>query len=178
MRKTRKIWCMLLVMLVCLAIPQKAYAATVNEKESNNSFETANAINSGDTVNGSITEEDDYDYYKITLQTASMLQIDFTSYMKFYTVVIYDESGEQIWYTDDNGWNSTVGYRRDTHKLYLEAGTYYMKVTGYWYSDYGKSTGRYSFTLTINGTSRNNREPDNVRDPGYRCFRRPHGSDP
>ena len=43
-----------------------------------------------------------------------------TAYMKNYCIRIYETDGTEIWYTDENYWNETVGYRRDEYNIYLE----------------------------------------------------------
>ena len=67
MKKKVRVWCMLTAMLICMAFSQKVSASTVNESEDNDSVATANAINSGDSVSGSITEDDERDFFNITL---------------------------------------------------------------------------------------------------------------
>ena len=67
------------------AVPQltdggiTADAASVKEKENNDTMASATAFNAGDTVNGAITEDEWDDYYKINLPTSGELIIDLTA---------------------------------------------------------------------------------------------------
>lgn len=161
----RKIYWMLAVVgILCMGIivPDRVSAATVYDSASDDTIATANAINMGDTISGSITENDDLDYYKFQLGSASCVTLNMTSYMKYYSIIIYDSDGEKIWYTDSNVWIESVGYRRDTYNLYLERGTYYMQINGYLYRDWGgKSTGTYNCRTSSVSSGVNNVESDN-----------------
>lgn len=63
-------------------------------------------------------------------------------------MTIFNESGEELWYTDWNEWNDEVSYRKDDHNIELSAGTYYMQINGYRYDEHDKSTGKYTFSVT------------------------------
>lgn len=78
-----------------------------------------------------------------------------TSYMKYYGIKLFNSDGEQVWYSNQNEWNETVGYRSDTYDLYLEKGTYYLQVDGYRVYDWDKATGRYvcNTSFTASGVS-------------------------
>ncbi len=43
-------------------------------------------------------------------------------------MILYDNTGEEIWHTDHNEWNGNAGHRKDTHTLPLPAGDDYVKV--------------------------------------------------
>lgn len=81
------------------------------------------------------------------------LTIDITSYMKYYTIKLYNSSGVCIWYTDCNTWNDNLKYRSDIYTLDLSATTYYLRITGYErYDDssaWGKSTGNYKLITSF-----------------------------
>ena len=163
MKKKVRVWCMLTAMLICMAFSQKVSASTVNESEDNDSVATANAINSGDSVSGSITEDDERDFFKITLPAAGMVQLDMTAWMSHYSILVYDVTGEQVWGSTENWWNSVAGYSKNIHEMYLEKGVYYIEINGYEYGTWGsRASGQYSFVCSIKDTLRNNREPDNV----------------
>lgn len=137
------------------------HAATVTDGISDDTFRTANNITLGDTIQGSITETDDLDYYRFTLQEAGAVDLDMTSRMKYYCIKIFDTSGTEIWYTDRNEWNEKAGYVRDTYDVYLEKGTYYMEVNGYYYGTSFKSTGIYDCVTKFISSGVNNVESDN-----------------
>ena len=156
-------WILTLIGILCMgmSIPHYASAATVSDSSSDNTIATANAINMGDTVKGSITKTDDLDYYKFTLSSAGCITLNMTSYMQYYCIKIFDSDGKQIWYTDYNEWTASVGYHQDTYNLYFESGTYYMQINGYKYSTYSKSTGTYECKTSFVSSGVNNVESDN-----------------
>ena len=137
------------------------FAATVYDKTSDNSFSTANNMNPGDTIIGNITNADDLDYYKFQISSAGHITLNMTSYMQYYCIKIFDVNGEEVWFTDRNEWNETIGYRKDQHNVYLEKGTYYMQINGYRFSTYDKSTGRYECVTSFISSNVTNVESDN-----------------
>lgn len=130
--------------------------------EPNNDFVTADSISLGQTVIGQIAVNDYKDIYKFQLASAGRLQIDITSYMEYYSLEIFDDSGYRVWYADDRKWNSNLEYRQDSYILDLAAGLYYIKVTGQiklaW-SD--NRTGKYSFGMNFQSANETFTEPNN-----------------
>lgn len=61
----------------------------------------------------------------------------------------FDSDGKEIWETDDNEWNSNVGYRKDSQNIVLSAGKYYMQINGYAWGKSYKSTGKYVFCFFL-----------------------------
>lgn len=135
--------------------PLNVSAAMVSDSGSDDTTATANEMQLGDIISGTITESDDLDYYKFELESAGCVKLNMTSYMKYYCMRIYDIDGKEIWYTggdwsnDGNIWNEKVGYRKDAYDVYLEKGIYYMQINGYRYGDADKSTGKYEFSIGI-----------------------------
>lgn len=134
----------------------KAEASTYDT----NTADSGQVISIGDNVSGSITETDDYHYYKINLSTAGCFSFTFTSYMEYYQVIVYDEMGNQIWYTDNNEYNPTVKFRTDSYSLDLKSGNYYMRVAGYEYGEEYKSTGNYNFSTKFVSADESFTEPN------------------
>lgn len=118
-------------------------------------FADANNITIGDKIVGQISVNDDFDTYKFTLSQVGCVKLEMTSYMKYYGIKLFNSDGEQVWYSNQNEWNETVGYRSDTYDLYLEKGTYYLQVDGYRVYDWDKATGRYvcNTSFTASGVS-------------------------
>ena len=145
------------------AVPCTSHASAVDvpRAASDNTFATASRINMGDTLNGSITETKDYNNYQFQLDSAGCISLNMTAYMKNYCIRIYETDGTEIWYTDENYWNETVGYRRDEYNIYLEKGTYYIQINGYAYRTYQKSTGEYTCRTSFTSSGVTNREDDN-----------------
>lgn len=159
-------WMLALVSMLCIGIswPDSVSAATVSDSASDNTTATANQMVLGDTLRGSITENDDLDYYEFELSSAGCVTLNMTSYMKYYCVVILDSEGKEVWRTEENEWTESVGYRRDTCNVYLEKGAYYMQINGYWYGTSGKSTGTYECVTSFLSSGVNNVESDNSFD--------------
>ena len=144
-------------------VPYTSHASAVDvpRAASDNTFATASRINMGDTLNGSITETKDYNNYQFQLDSAGCITLNMTAYMRYYCIRIYETDGTEIWYTDSNEWNETVGYRRDEYNIYLEKGTYYIQINGYRREDYDKVTGEYTCRTSFTSSGVTNREDDN-----------------
>ncbi len=126
--------------------------AGVNYTEPNNDFATAHVINTDTAIKGQIALDDRYDILKFTLGKSVDVNLAMLSYMKYYSLYIYDNNGEEVWKDNDNVWNENVGYCQNTHTVTLSAGTYYVKVSGYgWGNTNYASTGIY--TLSVNTKS-------------------------
>ena len=138
-------------------------SAGANEQESNNQAENANVFIPGETINGLIGLNDKIDFYQFTIAHSGKISLDMTSYMKYYSLVIYDMSGNTLWYTHENEYNHTVGFRNDKYNIYLEAGSYYLKVNGYqlYTNDGYFSTGRYTLKTAYTDAKANEKEPNN-----------------
>ena len=80
-----------------ISMSQPALAAIISDSSGDDTFSTANRMNIGDSVRGSITEMDDLDYYRFQLNSAGCVSLDMTSYMKYYCIRIYDSNGKEVW---------------------------------------------------------------------------------
>lgn len=165
MKRTLKLFISLLIccLMVC-SLSVTAFAAS--EVESNNSVGTAQKVTLGKSVDGSIYAYGDVDFYKYTLSESGRIQLDMTAYMQYYCLYLYNVDGTQLWCTEYNEWNSTVGFRNDVYTLDLIAGTYYVKVTGAYSSyyenrDYYNSTGTYTLKCGFTSAGSIETEPNN-----------------
>lgn len=129
-------------------------------KEVNNDFSTASNLMIGKTIKGLIAENDGYDVYKVNLKQSGKLKIKFTSYMKYYCINLYDESGAEIWNTANNEWKEQTKKRSDNYELNLEKGIYYIEVNGYESGEYNKSTGLYEFSMSFINAKATKSEPN------------------
>lgn len=121
--------------------------------EPNNDFTTAVLLNSGSSVTGQIALNDRFDMFRFSLLKKQNIRLHMTSYMQYYTISVYNNAGEEQWYTDWNEWNENVGYRQDVYTINeLQAGTYYIRVTGYYYGTAYASTGTYRLMLDTSAT--------------------------
>lgn len=132
-------------------------------QEPNDTFDKAPTIGFNNTVNGQIAYNDGHDIYKIVLPKSGELIYNMTSYMPWYTTIIYNEQGNQVWYTDRNHYNEAVAYISKSHEIELTAGTYYMKVMGVEYDGSWADTcnGNYSFSLKFTDAKETCAEPNN-----------------
>ena len=107
------------------------------EQEFNDSYKTANIIILGNTYAANLSISSDVDYYKFTLKKSSDMQIifsnpkDLNSY--YWSLSIYKED-------KDGNLNELSSYNvgkeaKYTDKRKLSAGTYYIKIVSYNYSN-------------------------------------------
>lgn len=89
---------------------------------SNNTFETANAIDVHTIYLGLIAENDDVDTYKVTSKNACFLAVKLETEMPQCDIAVYDESKKIIW-------NTTSLYGEASNTMRLSAGTYYIQIT-------------------------------------------------
>ena len=134
-KSLRKVLCISLAALMCgayagTALPQYvgteliANAASISEIENNNTMSNATNISFGDTVNGSITESDDTDFYQFTLGSSGKINISLTAYIQWLGVTIYDNKGNEV-YDQGKSWNSTTKKISDSIDLDLTKGIYW-----------------------------------------------------
>jgi hypothetical protein len=109
-------------------------SADANEIESNGSAVEANPITLGNEIKGQISENDLIDFYTFTLDRAGTIELTITSYMGYYSLFIYDTSGNTVWQSKGNAYNSLAGYITNTHTVQLSSGTYFLQIDGnlYW----------------------------------------------
>jgi uncharacterized protein YjdB len=163
MKKFKRLLSVLLVCcLAMMVFPISASAASVTEKESNDSISTAQSISLGNNISGSISERGDDDFYKFSITNSGKVSMNVTSYMEYYSVILYDASGNRLWYDASNNWNSSVGFRSDDYDLYLEIGTYYLEVRGsYSYNGSSSYTGTYTISTSFTSANATESEPNN-----------------
>lgn len=132
--------------------------------ESNNEFNKAVSLNVNSTITGQIAQNDDKDIFKLSLSTSGCMNLDITSFMRYYTITIYDEAGHEKWKAHYNEWNENLKKRQDFYNVDLSKGTYYMKITGYYYDNNNYSafsTGTYVLKSTFISANESFQEPNN-----------------
>ncbi|MBE6949731.1 MAG: hypothetical protein E7451_00150 [Ruminococcaceae bacterium] len=142
-------------------------ALALEDSEPNDSIPTAQEFEICDTINGSISEKKGVDWYKFTLEESGKITLKMTSYMKYYTLSIYDWDGKQLWADDNNEWDSSAGMRTDSYSKHLTEGTYYIRVTAEYDFDYTGSsyysTGEYVIkTDYVNANATEVENNDNI----------------
>ncbi|MDQ0226823.1 cell wall-binding repeat-containing protein [Metabacillus niabensis] len=150
----KKMFYQLLALIVFLIgavslMPTNASAATVKEVEQNNSVSTAMAIQLSNTYTGTVNDQDEYDFFKVSTTDNGFLNINFTANgsgndNNHYIVTLMDANQTKIMAFRDN----------DIAKpsMGIKKGTYYIKIE---YTGYYDAPTNYSFTtsLTKNATS-------------------------
>ncbi len=117
---------------------------TFPESQTNkqNTLQTANTIYANREYIGQLAWNDDSDYYKLTLNSSSLLEILFNGKFTRMYFYIFDENGSQI--TRDYVYKSNTGEIVFNKSIYLLKGVYYIKVEQY--EGYGSYTFEYSTT--------------------------------
>ena len=119
------------------------FSSTAWEKEFNDSYSTAENISLNVTRYGTMRHDNDVDWYKFKLTSSGMQMLYFNhdyiaSGRTYWKLYLYDSSMAQI---------AEYSYYGDTtsskERLNLSAGTYYIKITDYDYSD-----ATYNFKIT------------------------------
>lgn len=121
------------------------------EKEINNTFSTANSINTNTTYYGSISDGDsmDKDYYKFSLANAGHIRIDFgkeydSNEMHAWDVSIYNAEQEKMiskfFYCGNSKTDSTCEYG-------LEKGNYFIVIKPKYDDSYYQTNVTYNFKV-------------------------------
>ena len=122
-------------------------ASGVNEKEPNDSFEQAMALNSGTLITGFISPDNIHDFYKITIQSnqkilVTMILHDNATGQTGKNLTVYnadyEKKGEHFFYSETVGGSNTKEFE-------LAKGTYYLKVDNAGLHQY---TGKYQIRWT------------------------------
>lgn len=132
--------------------------ANNNEIEPNQSFNEAMLLTvGGDKVRGFISLGDQDDYYKVELTEPGRFQMNAISYMPNANIRLFDERQKMIAY-------ESFGFKKDDpvywkHQIDLEAGTYYILVTGQ-----GTYRGVYEMGIDLQPANNEEKEPNNTRE--------------
>ena len=102
----------------------------------------ANNIKIGSTYKGVITKRDSADNYTFKISGSSKIKLDFTSYMEWIYIYIYDVDGNQL-YRSNPRWNYNTKKVTISEYVTLKSGTYYLSI-----AKDGERTGNYNFKLS------------------------------
>lgn len=138
----KKMFYQLLALIVFLIgavslMPTNASAATVKEVEQNNSVRTAMAIQLSNTYTGTVSEQDKYDFFKVTTTDNGFLNINFTadgpySNNNYYNVTILDANQVEILkFRDVDLAKHSIGVKKGTYYIKVEYTTSYDDPTNY-----------------------------------------------
>lgn len=142
-----------------------AYAetATVYERESNNSKDTANEIAVNTGISGYLEKGSDEDWFKFSISKAGYFNITFehtliSSKDSHWSIYIYDQSGVNCVDGDTDTRLESPGNSNSKSKTYgVPAGTYYLRVIEGVHWTYSSKP----YTLTVNYTEASDWETEN-----------------
>ena len=129
--------------------------------EPNNSMGQAKGVGFKNKIRGQLALNDSMDFYRMVVPSAGRVKINILSYMEYYSVYLYDVSGNKVWSSVGNYVNKNTGYRVDNYTIDLIKGTYYIVFSEYDYSYY-RYTGNYNFTTYFTPSQETYAEPNNV----------------
>lgn len=119
--------------------------AKTNEKEYNNSFNTANTITVNKTnIVGLLSKYDYIDFYKVNVSKRTDVNIRLSTPMSYTDVTLYDANYNQIIEQSSPQSMSETNYTETQFTNKLTAGTYYIKVED-------TETGLYKLFVTAPG---------------------------
>jgi cell wall-associated protease len=134
-----------------------------NESEPNNGTGQAIEVEKNQKISGLLSWNDSLDTYKVTLEKAGLLNVNFSSYIdnnEFSSLTgvyfsLEDENGTNVINEKIDG-GEPANPTKWNGSQYLEPGTYYLKMSKY----YG-STGKYDFEINVEETNNTEMEPNN-----------------
>ena len=100
------------------------------ETEFNDTVDTANSMAAGTTYYGSSRERDDVDYYKVNIAQGGYVSLSFgheyeSDTSRKWNVILYDETQKEL---TKKTFSCRETNADTTDKIWLSAGTYYIKV--------------------------------------------------
>ena len=118
-----------------MGITQTAHAAAAyTEKEPNDTIGQANPVSckTGVTVSGKLSDDENPDFFRITLSKGSIIDLEVTGpgTDKFRYAVLNGNAEEVVEYRDVC-YDENYAYLRLRKNLFLNEGTYYIKVYGF-----------------------------------------------
>lgn len=124
------------------------------ETESNNDFSSSDNIAVNTTVNGSLMDSNDVDWFKFTINSKGVINISFShdyveSGLTYWEMYIYNSNVSELSRYDFVG-NQMATTRGN---IGLPAGTYYIKIQDDYFSD-------VDYTFTVNYSQKNNWETE------------------
>lgn len=142
-------------------------SAGVNHNENSNVIQNAVSIGSGTTIKGHFSMTDQVDFYKITLPTPGILDIQKIFKCERMGTRIYDTNYEPVT-GNTMYWQSASEQGSGTESYYLAAGTYYIRmISNYYNYDEGRYTGAYQFTPRFTSAGVNHTEPSSTLQTAY-----------
>ena len=148
MKKINKIVAEVLIMVIVITfIPIISFAA-------GNSMATATKINFDTKYTGAISENNQKDFYKLSLDKSGRIHIDLTAYIPETNFYLYDSNGKSIWKSKWKRWNDISKEFNMNENIDLTSGTFYFAV------EKCDGNGNYNFKITFISANESFKEPN------------------
>ena len=118
--------------------------AKTTESEPNNSLENACKMQMENESSGFISETDEYDYYKFTMDEIGELDLDVKSFINNFALDILDSEGQEVGVGVSYFGGNFEEPKIKSIKAELGAGNYYIRI-----KKQSKGTGKYTLTPHI-----------------------------
>lgn len=112
----------------------------------------------GSTIEGMVSDSNHTNAYHFNVSEAGKVTFNMTSYVRYYHIYLYDNTGKEIWSETYNYWNASLEYINDIYNIYLEKGAYSLAIEGY----DGKE--KYTLKTAFSSAGTNTPEPNNSFD--------------
>ncbi|MBR3148787.1 MAG: hypothetical protein IKF64_01330 [Eubacterium sp.] len=124
---------------------------------------SATAVSFGNTYTGTLANNNEDDWYKLTVSSSGRVTMNTTNYNNEANAIyeLFNANGDELKYYDFD-YNSALGYAAGTANMYLSAGTYYLKATtnewedrnGYYSISFSYTNAQESFFEDTNDANR------------------------
>lgn len=148
-------WRLYLIMILTAAAIVLGGRGTVKEAEAAGT-DTALSTN-GTWVSGSIAAKNEADYYRVTLPSAGYLTVKYQAQTISTSCFVVYNGTRTKQYAQQWMYDASASNPKSSSKMFvLEAGTYYIRVTGS-----GSTTGTYRISAVFEAAGNNEEEPNN-----------------
>ena len=138
--------------VIATMIPTVVFAA-------GKTYTSATAVKFGQKYNGTLSDNNSVDWYKIVLPTSGLLTVKTQAGIERVTYYFFsgEDCDKQMEYRNVS-WNSVSGYSNETSRVRLASGTYYLRVSKYNNYD-GEYNGDYNIIATFESAGESFKEP-------------------
>lgn len=144
------------IVTLALAVGGTVAAPPAQAANAGDSLTTATPLAFGSTFNGSISQSNTTDVFKIDLPSSGAVTISFTSVAKWVSLTLYDMDYGTVW-GDQANYDYSLKMSSYSRTTYLVKGVHYLGVGRYWSSiglDAGPEfDGAYSLKVTFTSSN-------------------------
>lgn len=168
MKKAKVIISLLMALIMTATGMVSAFAASVDEKEPNNTAATATAFAVVDTVSGRISSADDVDWYSFEVAESSLITVKLSHTIvganatsSYFNVDVYDRiPTEASTVSPEASFTSAGNVESSSSAAFsVASGKHYIKVTG---GQVTVDSLAYSVSVTVDKNSLAEKEPNNT----------------